>query len=91
MGGIGHALMLMHCNSDLDELWTGICCLSSGGFVQLIASVFTRIYIYRDKIMNDVEEYVKLLRWREKEREREGCYREWLRVGELSKWLYACE
>lgn len=53
--------------------------------------LYTHMYICRDKIMNDAEEYVMLLRWREEEREREGCYCKWLRVGELSKWLYACE
>lgn len=40
MEGIGLALMLMHCNSDLDELWIGIC-RQSQEFVWLIVSVFT--------------------------------------------------
>lgn len=61
---------LMRCNSDLDELWIGICCLSFQGFVRLIVSVFTHIYIYGDTRMNDAEEYVKLLRWRGSEGER---------------------
>ena len=46
--------MLMHRNCALDKLWIGVCCLSSKEFVQLIVSVFKHIYIYRDKIMNDV-------------------------------------
>lgn len=45
MEGIGHALMLMHCTGDLEELWIGVCCLSQG-FVQLIVSVFTHTHIY---------------------------------------------
>lgn len=32
--------------------------------------LYTYIYIYRNKIMNDAEDYVELLRWREKEHER---------------------
>lgn len=42
--------------------------------------LYAHIYIYRDKIMNDVKEYVRLFRLREKEEEREGegCLCEWL-------------
>lgn len=67
MEGIGLALMLMHCNGDLDELWIGICCLSQK-FVWLIASVFT--YLHRVRESEGVCEAIEM------EREMEGKRRD---------------
>lgn len=74
MQGIGHAFILMRYDGDLDELWIGMCLLSPE-LAQLIVSVFTHAHthIYRGKILNDVERYVKLLRRREEKGAEEGC------------------
>lgn len=81
MQGIGHAFVLMCYDGDLDELWIGICLLSPE-LAQLIVSIFTHTHthIYRDKILNDVERYVKLLRRREKKGQRRDA------IASSSEW-----